>query len=233
MALCSGVTVDINGTQPASKALQTCINATPDGGTLQIPWGIYAIDAQITLTKPIVLTTAGSVGQLPCFDTTQAATLGTCYQAVPCSMFVAQPGLWTNGGMLTLSGHNVLLDHILLNGNHAARITPERTKACQGGGTLPRGGGSNGSASDCKDCAFTNGGSTLAVCGSGFAWGGGTNDYNAHIAYNVFTKNGDRALVSDGLTLGISRNGNIEHNYFEDNLAAAQPAWTFKKWQAC
>jgi hypothetical protein len=47
--LCPGVIADIGGVTSALAGVQQCIDATPTGGTLELPTGIYRIDGEVQL----------------------------------------------------------------------------------------------------------------------------------------------------------------------------------------
>src|SRR5258705_11919782 len=62
VTLCPGVTVTPDGSSDLSGSIQTCINATASGGTLNLPPGTYGMGGRILITRPITLRTQGLAG---------------------------------------------------------------------------------------------------------------------------------------------------------------------------
>lgn len=187
----------------ASAALQDCINATPPGGTLEIPAVVYRLDRQVKITKPITLRTVGTAG-----------LAGNCLSSsYACARLQATPNLREQGGFLLLKDtSDVKLDHIILDGDRAARLSSQSARDCP---TLNR-WGFNASASNCVRCQFTNSASINALCGTGFEWTGDA----ATVTDSEFRGNGDKAtnlMWADGLTLLRSNGARVISNRFVDN----------------
>ena len=187
----------------AAAGLQRCVDATPSGGTLDLPAGTYLMDGQLSITRPITLRTAAlAMGALPCAAGTACAVLRASATLDVASGFVA---------IGTVDG--VTLDHLVLDGNRAARTTSLAAQRCAAGNNR---NGFNASAAGCTHCAFTNSVSMRALCDTGFEWRGD----DATITDSTFAGNGDHAtrnLWSDGLTLLQSDRARVERCTFADN----------------
>lgn len=204
VALCAGVTVDIAGVEGAAAALQRCVDATPEGGALELPPGIYRMDGQLALRRPITVRTAGlGADAPPCAgDTTRCATLR------------ASAELDVPGGFVFLGETTrVALDHLVLDGNREARVGSAAYTRCAGGDNR---NGFNAMLAGCARCSFTASVSMRALCGTGFEWRGD----EATVVDSAFRANGDHAtrnLWSDGLTLLQSDRARVERCTFADN----------------
>lgn len=200
--LCRGVFADTSGQSPATTALQKCADATPGGRALELPAGTYLMDGQLRLAQPIVLRTAGT-----------APGQGSCLAGVACATLKASPSLWVEHGFLAIAGSGVRLEHIVLDGNRAARLSSRAASTCAGGYNRV---GFNATAQQCVGCSFIASASINALCGSGFEWVGD----EATIAGSSFRDNGDNSkhmMWADGLTLIQSDGAVVEHNEFIDN----------------
>ena len=60
--LCTDVPVELGGRTSATAQLQRCIDATPEGGLLEIPAGVYLMTGAVTISRSIILRTAGTAG---------------------------------------------------------------------------------------------------------------------------------------------------------------------------
>jgi hypothetical protein len=202
--LCAGVTVDASGASPASPAIQACIDAAPEGSTLSFAPGIYRITTELRITKPITLRTSGNQGSPACLVS----------GAPPCATLRADADVVAPRGFLRIEQtHDVSLDHVVLDGNRAARLGSGAASQCRSGST---GAGFNASAGECESCTFIASASIGALCGSGFEWAGD----NARILGSTFRDNGDHTqsmMWSDGLTLLRSNAGVVDHCLFVDN----------------
>jgi hypothetical protein len=203
--ICPGLQADIGGEQAAAIALQSCIDATPNGGVLALPAGIYRMDKSIIINKPMTLTTAGSTPGLPgCWANNSPA----------CAVLRADANLSTPRGFVFVSSpSSVHLDRIVIDGNRAARLASTAAATCASG---TNGAGFNAHSDNCADCSFKRGVSARALCGSGWEWTGG----NATVEDNLFYQNGDHNasyMWSDGLTLLFSDGAIVRNNHFVDN----------------
>lgn len=202
--ICPGQFADSTGGSSAAAAIQSCIDNTVQGGTLELPAGNYLIDSQLKITKPIVLRTRGTS------DIAEA-----CLGSTPCATFVASPTLYTPGGLLALrSVANVTIDHLILDGNRFERmIRSQAYEKCLTGDNIY---GFNAVASKCTTCSVKSSASIRALCGTAFEWLGD----DAFIDNNIFSDNGDNAVRrtwSDGLTILQSENAVVTNNKFIDN----------------
>jgi hypothetical protein len=201
--LCAGVTADLSGATSASAALQSCLAATPSGGTLELPAGVYRITSELTFDHPMRVRTAGA-STLNCFDPASP----------PCAIFRADDNLSVPRGFVRFSATTgVVLDRVVLDGNRVARLTSAAAATCASGSN---GAGFNASTAGCTACSFTNGVSARALCGTGWEWRGDS----ATITNSVFRENGAHAVQnmwSDGLTLLQSNGAQVVGNGFLDN----------------
>lgn len=199
--LCRGVSVDRSGRQPATAALQTCVDRTGPGRTLELPPGTYRMNGQLQLRQAITLRTAG------------APPDGSCLAGVACARLQAAPDLEVENGFVVLAGEGVVLDHLVLDGNRSARLASTSARVCAGGHNRA---GFNATAQECVDCAFLHSASINALCGSGLEWRGA----GASIIGSTFKDNGDNSrhmMWADGLTLLQSDGAVVRNNEFIDN----------------
>ncbi|RKH09930.1 hypothetical protein D7V97_15140 [Corallococcus sp. CA053C] len=209
VTLCPGVAVTADGTSDLGPALQGCINATPSGGTLEIPAGTYGIATQVLITKPFTLRTQGLAG----------STANCEAPGVTCAVLKALPTFNANvGGFLAVqSTHDVTLDHLILDGNRAARLGTPAASQCASGNNYS---GFNSRMSDCTACRFTHNVSKNALCGTALEFRG----HDGTVINSVFRSNGQNAtsnLWSDGLTIHYSDRVTVTGNTFVDNSDVA------------
>ena len=207
VTLCPGVTASSDFSQPANGALQQCINQTPTGGTLQIPVGTYKISGTVFINKPMTFRTAGTAG-----------AAGNCEAAgVACAVLKADPNLNVTSGLLNVSSNNVILDHLIVDGNRNARLGGPAASTCIGGNNRA---GTNIFVSGCTNCRFTKSVTREALCGTALSWVGD----GARITNSVVRNNGNgitRRLWADGLTLLKSNNATVNNNLFVNNSDVA------------
>jgi parallel beta helix pectate lyase-like protein len=200
--LCPYQYADSSGAQPADRAMQACLDATPWGGTLEIPSGSYRMDNQIVINHPLTFRTSGTAGNSR-----------RCFDGIPCASLLAAPNYFVQEGVLALRNtFNVVLDHIVIDGNRSGRVGSAAHQQCLAGQNR---WGFNAVAS-CTDCSFTNSVSVGALCGTGFEWVGD----GATITNSLFAANGDHyspPTWADGLTLGQSNRAVVVNNDFTDN----------------
>ena len=200
--LCQGVFADSSGRAGATRPLQTCVDQTREGGVLELPAGTYLMDGQLRLTKPITLRTEGLAGGA-----------GSCLHGLTCATLEAAPGLYVENGFVMIAGERVVLEHLVLDGNRAARLGSAAASTCAGGFNRV---GFNATAQSCVNCGFITSASINALCGSGFEWVGD----GATIIGSSFRDNGDNSrhmMWSDGLTLIRSDGAVVRNNEFIDN----------------
>ena len=205
VTLCSGVTADASGDTSASAAIQTCIDATPYGGTLELPAGVYRIASELQFTRPLTLRTAGTSG-----------VAANCIElgGPACAIFRADANLSVPRGFVRFGATTaVTLDHVVLDGNRGARLSSAAAATCADGSN---GAGFNAATAGCTGCAFTRGVSARALCGTGWEWNGD----QATFTHDVFRENGSHAVTnmwSDGLTLLQSNGASVTASRFVDN----------------
>lgn len=209
VALCPGVAVTADGATDLGPAIKSCIDSLPAGGTLNLPPGVYGIGTQVLIGKPFTLRTQGLAG----------APAGCEDAGTHCAVLKALPSFNADvGGFLAVDAtHDVTLDHLILDGNRAARLGTTAAAQCAAGNNRY---GFNARMSDCASCRFTSSVSKNALCGSGLEFRGD----DSEITGNVFRANGQNAVSnmwSDGLTVHVSDRATITGNTFIDNSDVA------------
>jgi hypothetical protein len=211
VAICSGVTADPSGGSDATAALQSCIDATPSGGTLALPPGIYRVSGVVTIDKAMTLTTAGAAADVSCldYDTDRCVVLRADAMVTPSAS-------GTRGflrlGTLGAQASGITLDHVLVDGARQDRLGSTSAVHCSQG---QNGDGINIGA-NCAGCSVTRSASARALCGSGLEWDGD----GATIVRSSFFANGDHAtqnMWSDGLTIHRSDGATVDHCRFVDD----------------
>lgn len=206
--ICPGVRATLNGIVSASTQLQQCIDQTASGATLEIPAGRYLMTTAVELRKPMTLRTRGTAN-----STTACLRPDSPY----CATLIADPSLNVQSGFLRLvdGTNHITVEHIVLDGNHAARVHTTSGDWCVSGynrygfnayvrGTYHR---------------WAYNASVRALCGTALEWSG---DYGT-IVNNFFSDNGegwDGTLVflwADGLTVHKSDYGLIANNISNDS----------------
>jgi hypothetical protein len=202
--LCAGVAADVAGGQPASDAIQTCLDATGSSGELALPPGVYRVTGTIHVGRGITLRTAGVASD--------AAACGVA-GAPACATLRADANLLVTRGFVHLEDDDVTLDHVVLDGNRAARLGSEAAHLCASGTNGP---GFNAIAAGCTHCTLRMSATINALCGTGFEWNGA----DAFIGGNLVRDNGDHTstnMWSDGITITATQNAQVIANYFLDN----------------
>lgn len=204
--LCDGVVVDPTGQVDAAAAFQKCIDALPARATLAIAVGVYALDAQLLISKSVTLSTQGlDVSSPPCTFSDAG---------VRCAGFRATSKLYAQYGMLYIRNtSNVAIDHIVLDGNRGARLGGKAAQTCAAGTNSY---GFNAASHGGDGNSFTNSVSAYAVCGTGFEWTGA----DALFRDSSFLGNGDHFtshMWSDGLTLNSAPGVTVSNCIFHDN----------------
>jgi hypothetical protein len=215
--LCTGHTADPTGAADSTAAVQACIDATPSGGTLALPAGIFRVASVVSMNQPLTLTTAGASG---------VAASCLTYDAPPCAVLRADPAVLPSAantrGFVRLGPlggatvTKVTLDHVVIDGNRQERLGSAAAAACASG---KNGDGINVGA-NCASCTITGSVSARAVCGSGMEWEGD----GITVKGSVFWGNGDHTtqnMWSDGLTIHKSDGGVVSGCRFVDNSDVA------------
>jgi hypothetical protein len=201
VALCPGVTVDPSGVEESSAQFQQCVDATAAGGVLSVPAGTYNIGTTIQLDHPVTITTAGTAGSSGCLSSGGP------------SCAVLRAGEALAAYILDMKGSRVVIDHMVIDGNRANRLSGPASQACASGNNQP---GININVGGCIGCAFISSGSINAVCGSGQQWVGA----ECTLTDNLIADNGDhytKNMWSDGLTLLDGDGCSVTGNSFSGN----------------
>jgi len=202
--ICAGVTADRSGGAPASAAIQACLDATASGGELALPSGVYRITSLVRVGHGVTLHTR---------DVPATAPACLVEGAPPCASLRADDNLDVTRGFVQLEDSDVTVEHVVLDGNRAARLHSEGARQCAAGNN---GAGFNGIATACTRCTFLMSATINALCGTGFEWNGA----DAFIGGNLVRDNGDHVshnMWADGITVIFTEHAQVVSNYFVDN----------------
>jgi hypothetical protein len=191
-----------------TDALQECIDRAPPLAAIEIPRGIYRLARQVVISRPIVLRTEGSArGDVRCTSAPDR-----------CARLVAADALLDEYGLLLVSKtSDVVLEHVVIDGNRGARLSAPPGAACRAGRNTI---GFNATVSGCLRCVLRDVVSRNALCGSGMVWNGA----QATIEWSDFRDNGQAGtpgLWADGLTAVYAPDSFIANNRFIDNSDVA------------
>jgi hypothetical protein len=195
---------DSRGPNGAAAVLQECLDRAPAFSSVEIPPGTYALSRQVVVSRPVTIRTAGSSG-----------TALSC-RATPahCATLMASPDLFDPLGFLLVHRTSgVTIEHLVLDGNRAARLASTAGQFCALGRNTA---GFNASVLDCVGCALHDVVSTQALCGTAMLWSGA----QASIQRSEFRNNGDAStplMWADGLTAVYAPESDIRDNVFADN----------------
>lgn len=208
VTLCPGVTAPLTPGSDAGPAFRQCIANTPSGGVLSVPINTYEIGSQIVINKPITLRTTG----------TQGSTQGC--ESISCAVLKASPSYFAIGGLIDVQNtHDVVLDHLVIDGNRGARLGSAAAAQCAGNPGNTR-YGFNLRFGGCTFCKFLYSVTKNTLCGSALEWVGA----DSTIVGSVFRNNGQNAvhqMWADGLTLLNSDRATVTDNTFVDNSDVA------------
>lgn len=187
-----------------AAALQACIDAAPAGIVIDLPPSRYVLERPVIIRKPVTLRTRGLTARgAVCRETPDS-----------CARLVAAPEFAGDNGLVQIERtRDVLLEHLVLDGNRSERLDSPAASACRGGHNRS---GFNAVSAGCVSCGLHDLVSQRALCGTGFEWDGA----RATIAFSTFRDNGDassRLLWADGLTALYAPDSRITDNLFADN----------------
>jgi hypothetical protein len=196
----------------SSQAIQDCIGRTAAGATLALPAGRYRAKHSIVVPSPIYLGTRGKTESDPPCDVDNADE--ACFELVADSEFVtpskAQAGLlW-----VAPAAAGTTLDHLVFNGNNAARLQSEGAAGCASQADNYYGYNVTVAADGIR---LLNSVSRNALCGTGMEIDGKN---QLTLSNNIFAYNGIHGLTglwSDGLTVTDAVSSVITHNTLIDN----------------
>ena len=190
-----------------TDALQDCIDRAAPFSTLELQPGLYELDRQLAVTKPLTIRTVGDWTTTTCVDNPDH-----------CAVLTASPDLLADDGVLLVaSTQNVTLEHVVIDGNRAARQSSIAAQFCLKG---RRTAGFNAAVLECTNCRLEDVVSRNALCGSALVWSG----RGALIQHSAFIANGDASTAgmwSDGLTLLYAPDSEVRFNTFVDNSDVA------------
>jgi hypothetical protein len=138
---------------------------------------------------------------------------------VTCAVLKALPTFNANvrGFLAVESTTDVTIDHLILDGNRAARLGTAAAAGCSGG---TNGWGFNAHMHGCNFCCFTNNVNRNVLCGTSLEFTGS----NATITNNVIRSNGQNSannMWADGLTLLAADGATVTNNTLVDNSDVA------------
>ncbi len=198
---------DARGPYGAADVLQECIARAPAYSSIEIPPGVYVLRRGIVVTTPLTIRTAGTRGSsVPCTTAPDR-----------CAWLVAAPDFRDPWGVLLVNAtNNVTIEHLVIDGNQAARGASTAARSCITGQNIF---GFNASVLRCLNCSVADVLSRNALCGTGMVWVGG----NASIQRSTFQGNGNAStrMWSDGLTMLYAPQSEIVDNQFLDNSDVA------------
>ena len=198
----------VNTGNNASPVILKCVADTPAGGKIELLPGVYTIATQMVVSKSVTLVTKGRAGSAPCGVTDNHG----------CAELKGTDALVVRFGLLILAAPNIVLDHIVLNGNRQAR--PSSLAMCKNL-ALPDSNQFGMTAfwlpDSCPDCKLTGSTSKNAVCGSGALIG---KQNRMVVELSAFVANGlhtEERGWSDGLTVLDCKGCRISDNSFVNN----------------
>lgn len=188
----------------AAEVLQQCIDRAPAFSSIEIPPGRYLLHRQVVVSTPLTIRTARSSG----------TSLSCTSAPEDCAVLTVGPDFSDRYGALRIeSTNNVLLEHVVIDGNRAARLTSFAARMCRlGRNTF----GFNATVWSCATCALEDVVSMNALCGTGMVWSGA----QASIRRSEFRGNGDAKtpnMWADGLTVIYAPDSEIRDNRFIDS----------------
>ncbi len=197
-----------SGSVAVAQALQNCIDQVSDFGVVQIPKGLYRLQKAIRITKPVLIQTE-NLG----FDSAPCLSNGDSHCAV---LQAVSPMQDIVHAFINVSGANVTLSHIVIDGNKNERNSGSEAAICK---TQNNRVGMNLTVGGSAENFSLVGMSTInAVCGSGAEISPPASNLQvnqSYVAYNG-THNSD-FLWSDGLTVLQAQHANVTFNTFVDN----------------
>ncbi len=189
----------------ASVAIQSCIDNTPSGETLELPAGIYRMDHQVQISaRPITLRSEGKNESMP-----KCAT-----DNHDCAELKASTSFADTIGILRMLSPGTRVDHIVVNGNKVERRSTASGQSCSAGSNQY---GYN-IQMGCNDCGLTNSVTKNALCGTGAEVSGVRS--NIRVWRNTIAFNGVhnlQGLWADGLTVHDAQNSTFTENEAVDN----------------
>jgi hypothetical protein len=161
---CLGLQDVLNTTKDATPVIQKCINdaiASKTNKIVELLPGTYTLYSHLVTTKAtnvFRLVTKGKPSTSPPCEYTATST---CAELIASSDFNADGK--NDGGLLSLTGRTIILDHIVVNGNKQARANSTAAAKCS------QNTGASGYNMSLVGNAFqfTNSVSKNALCGSG------------------------------------------------------------------
>ena len=201
---CPALTPFANSSQDASAALLDCVEATPEGGRLDLPAATFVIRRQVRITRPITIATAGISDSAP-----GCARLGEGRCATV--RVDLDPALNPNIMPIETVADGISLTHLVIEGTDNPQVRAD----CGQADRRPLGGGlrvwkSNFTA---RKSTFRNFScyTTMEILA------GAT---SLTIEDNHVGPNGDHRpgeIWSDGITIHDSEDSVIRRNFFIDN----------------
>ena len=188
----------------SSKVLQACIDKTPRGEKLYLPKGKFTLVNDVIIRQPLTMTTSGA--------SSSKCSTGEDHE---CAEIRANTDTFTKIGFLKVLSSNVMIDHLVINGNRQVRyqsLAADKCKTSADNNIYGQNVQFVGNNITISNSVFKN-----ALCGTGLYLVSGS---GFDVNNNTITSNGIHGTPlfwSDGLTALEISNSNISNNLFSDN----------------
>jgi hypothetical protein len=205
-AACATIPRLADGRNDAGPALQACLDATPEHGSIALPAGRYRIATPVRIRRAVTLTTRGLAPDAPsCFADERRCAL----------LHLAITSAATTGAVMPIdiTSNTVRLHHLVFEGTR--RSDPAGSaKRCTSDALRPMTGGVriNG-----NDVVVTRSVFRDMACYTALEYGTGA---DVTIADNAFVGNGTHNVLlgwADGLTIHSAQRFRVVGNRFHDN----------------
>jgi hypothetical protein len=202
--ICTSIAALANKSVDASAALLNCIAKAAPGGRVELPVGTYVINTQMSIDKPVTITTAGLRDSDAGCD---ALGLARCARILIDVVSSQRP----RSMPVQVNANGTSLVHLIIEGSTDARLR----SFCNQPEKHPLAGGLRIAGSN-----FTFRKSVLRnfACYTAMEVLQGVSPLT--IEYNLIGPNGDHSIKgdwSDGITIHDARDAIVRHNKFIDN----------------
>ena len=218
------VYADNAGSVPASQAFQDCIDDTTVTG-LSLQPGTYLVDAPIVVWRTgFRIGTAGLAGDIRNCQQLPSSWCARLLASPSESACINNEGncgdkVKTGGLLQSLEATGVVFDHLIIDGNRAARQGLPQANNCklEGGNVY----GFNAKVDKCHGsstgtparCEFTYNLTKNALCGTGLQWNGDYGRVQGNAAYDNGVHDTNSRRWADGLTILRNNHGIISDNH--------------------
>lgn len=195
-----------DGRNDAGPALQACLDATPEHGSVALPAGKYRIATPVRIRRAVTLTTRGLAPDAPsCFADERRCAL----------LHLAITTAATTGAVMPIdiTSNTVRLHHLVFEGTRRSDPTSS-ARRCTSDALRPMTGGVRISG---NDVVVTRSVFRDMACYTALEYGTGA---DVTIADNAFVGNGTHNVLlgwADGLTIHSAQRFRVVGNRFHDN----------------